>query len=319
MAKLDGAGNHVWSKRFGGANSEYPQGLAVDQSGDAVVTGDFYDPSLDFGGGPIGLVSAPDIFVAKLDGATGGYLWADSFGGASIDRSSDVAVDGAGDALVTGHFHGAVDFGGGFLPTFGGRDSFVLKLSSATGSHVWSRSLGGNSSEYAESVTTDSNNDVLLSGRFPSTNLSVAGGPPVPRVGGWDIFVAKLDAATGSHVWSRGLGGSSTDYSFAVAADADNNVLVSGYFYSNNLSFDGPTLASVGGADVFVAKLGPGGNALWSRRFGGTSTDLAQAIAVDTDGNPVVTGYFFSSSLSFGGGPVARYGSYDVFLAKLRK
>ena len=319
VAKLDAAGTHVWSKRFGGTSYEYAQGVAVDPTGDVVLTGYFNSTNLDFGGGPLAPVGGYDIFAAKLDGASGGYLWADSFGGFSSDVGTDVAVDLAGDVLVTGYFYGAVDFGGGILPTFGSADGYVLKLSSAAGSHVWSRSLGGNSNDQPRAVTTDGNNDVLVTGYFSSTNMSVAGGPPLVRVGGNDIFVAKLGAATGGHVWSRGFGGTSTDVAYDLARDADNNVFVVGRFASTNLSFDGPPLTRVGSYDLFLAKLDPGGSAVWSRSFGGTSFEHSEALAVDADGNPIVTGYFSSSSLSFGGGPVARYGSNDVFLAKLRK
>jgi hypothetical protein len=58
------------------------------------------------------------------------------------------------------------------------------------------------------------------------------------------------------------------------------------------------------------------GLTLWSRRFGGTSDDVGRAIAVDSGGNVVVTGYF-EDTADFGNGPLPSAGSDDIFVVKL--
>jgi hypothetical protein len=83
---------------------------------------------VNFGGG--GLVSAGvgDIFVAKYSGADGSHLWSKRFGDTSADSGQGVAVDGSGNAVVTGVFNGTVNFGGGGLVSAGSDDIFLLKL-----------------------------------------------------------------------------------------------------------------------------------------------------------------------------------------------
>jgi hypothetical protein len=101
--------------------------VAVDANGDVVVTGVFFD-TVDFGGGPLTSAGNGDIFVAKYSASDGSHLWSRRFGGTSFEEGSGVAVDANGDVVVTGRFHGTVDFGGGPLTSAGIADIFLLRL-----------------------------------------------------------------------------------------------------------------------------------------------------------------------------------------------
>src|SRR5262249_36511714 len=108
FCKFDGSGNLIWSKSTGGQ----PYGMAIDQSGNAYITGVF-GPSADFGPGPgtLTLTAAGegDIFFSKFD-ASGNFLWAEGIGGIRNDNGTDVRVDPAGNVYVAGSFSGQVDF-----------------------------------------------------------------------------------------------------------------------------------------------------------------------------------------------------------------
>ncbi len=80
-------------------------------------------------------------------------------------------------------------------------------------------------------------------------------------------------------------------------------------------SFGGTNLSSRGSADIFVAKYDSSGQLLWARQAGGTNADAGLGIAVDSQGNCFVTGYF-SNAAEFDGQTLKTTGSYDVFLAK---
>lgn len=125
---LAAPGDHLWSKRFGGPNDQFAGSVAVDGTGNVLLTGAFAG-TVDFGGGPLTSAGAYDIFVAKFDSA-GNHLWSKRFGDASAQYGQSVAVDPAGNALLTGYFAGTADFGGGPLTSGGANDIFVAKLAS---------------------------------------------------------------------------------------------------------------------------------------------------------------------------------------------
>jgi hypothetical protein len=124
VASYSPAGAHRWSKRFGSSKSYgLGRGVAVDKSGNAVVTGDF-EGTVGFGGAPLTSEGYSDIFVASF-GPTGAHRWSRRLGDAGWEEGHDVAVDGSDNVVVTGHFGGTVDFGGGPLTSAGAGDIFV--------------------------------------------------------------------------------------------------------------------------------------------------------------------------------------------------
>jgi hypothetical protein len=129
VAALESAlpGTHLWSRRFGGTSFDQGLGVAVDGSGNVLVTGVF-EGTVDFGGGPLTSAGIIDIFVAKYSGTDGSHVWSRRFGSTIFDEGLGVAVDGSGNVLVTGVFEGTVDFGGGPLTSAGGNDIFLLRL-----------------------------------------------------------------------------------------------------------------------------------------------------------------------------------------------
>ena len=301
VLKLDAAGNYVWARRVGGTGFDEGRAIAVDASGNAVISGDF-EGTVDFdpGAGTANRTSAgnADIFVLKLD-AAGNYLWAERFGSTNQDLGYGVAVAAAGEVVVTGYFQGTADFdpGAGLanLTSAGNQDVFVLKLDAA-GAYVWARRVGGTIVDIGYGVAVDAGGNVLVAGAFQVTvdfdpgtgtaNLTSAGGD--------DLFVLKLDAA-GNYVWARRAGGPSGDLGYGVAVDAAGNVVVAGSF-RETVDFDPGSavvnLTSAGLDDAFVWKLDVTGQHVWARRAGGADLDVATGITVDSLGSVVTTGYF---------------------------
>src|SRR5207245_5422863 len=101
-------------------------------------------------------------------------------------------------------------------------------------------------------------------------------------------------AATGAHIWShRGGGGGHWESGQGIATDASGNVVVTGFFEGTS-DFDGVSLVSTGGQDIFVAKYAAAapGTLLWVAKEGGLLGDQGQAAAADSAGNVIVTGFF---------------------------
>jgi hypothetical protein len=187
VVKYSAAGLHVWSKRFGSSGDDVVNSLAVDAAGDVAFSGKFQG-SVSFGGTSLTSAGGDDAFLAKLSGVSGGHSWSKRFGNTSQDIATGVAVDGARNVVVSGHFTGSVDFGGGAL-TSAGTDVFAAKYNSA-GAHTWSRRYGGMDTQIGDGVAAAPTGEVTLTGFF---NQSIDFGTgPLTSAGGFDAFLAGI-------------------------------------------------------------------------------------------------------------------------------
>lgn len=259
VSKLNRAGNFVWARQLGGGVGS---SVAVDQSGNVVITGSFFGTSdLDPGPSVFTLVAAGgiDIFVAKLDSA-GDFAWARPMGGAGQDGGTGVALDAVGNIYAAGSFSGAADFGASpnllHLTSSGSWDIFVCKLDSA-GNFVWTRQWGGTAQDTADGLAVDAVGNVYTTGFFSDT-ADFDPGPGVLTLnsaGGIDYFLSKLDSA-GNLVWASQTGGETPDAGASVAADGMGYVYVTGVF-NGTVDFDPSSrvleLTAVGN-QTFVSK-----------------------------------------------------------------
>ena len=312
VAKYSSAGSWVWSKTIGGYGYDQGNAIAADGSGNVFVTGYMSVSSVgvNFGGGALYSSGGSDIFLVKYS-PTGAHIWSKHFGDVGNDTGMAVATDAAGNVIVAGSFEGTIDFGGGRITSAGLRDIFVAKYSAA-GLHMWSKKFGTSGDDVAYGLAIDSAGDLALSGKFQgSINF---GGGNLSSTGGDDAFVTKLTGSSGGHVWSKDFGGASGDIATGVDIDGSNNVVIAGY-YSGSVDFGGGPLNSLGN-DVFVAKYSAAGSHIWSRRYGGADTQLADGVAVASNGSVTVAG-FFNAAIDFGAGPLTSAGAYDAFVATI--
>jgi len=187
LLKLNTAGTHIWSRLFGDAELQAPMDLAVDSTGSLILTG-IFQGQIDFGGGALNCAGAPDLFVAKF-GEDGAHRWSKRYDDETVgDVQIRVAVTAEDTVLLTGGFSGAVDFGGGALPSAGSTDIFLAKLD-ANGVHRWSVRFGDAERQVARALAV-SGDEVFLAGTFAG-GLDFGAGPLV-SAGGQDLFVAKL-------------------------------------------------------------------------------------------------------------------------------
>jgi len=129
-ARYGAAGEHVWSRAFGGPSVDSSCAVAVMPGGDALVGG-FFNSEIDFGSGPIASAGPCDGWLARLAGADGGHVRSYAVGGASADYVQDVAVGPYGFAVVAGDFNETADVIGITVSSAGGSDGFVAWLPAA--------------------------------------------------------------------------------------------------------------------------------------------------------------------------------------------
>ena len=199
----------------------------------------------------------------KSDGT---FEWAKQFSVASGNGRSggrDIAVDGFGNAYVTGGFQGKVDFdpGTGSLLLTSARGSFDLFVSKLTpaGNLIWVRQVGGTGTDVGSGIAVDGGNAVYLTGGFSGTvdfNPG-AGIYNLSSVDTYDIGVLKLHA-DGNFAWAVRTGGSDQFWARDIAVHPGGDVMVAGYF-RGTADFDPGIGAyrrtSAGGNDTFLVKL----------------------------------------------------------------
>ena len=320
VAKLNDTGTGlVYSTYLGGSGQDKGQGIAVDGAGNAYVTGS--TPSTNF---PTANALQPtlgggyDGFVAELNPTGSAFVYSTYLGGSSNDGARAIAVDGSGNAYVTGQT-GSTNFGTtvGALQTTrrGYTDAFITKLSVGGTGLAYSTYLGGSDGGKGTGdvgtgigVFTDSfgNTFAYVTGATESTDF-----PTTPSAyqtvnagGVSDAFVAKLNTLGSALVYSTYLGGSGDDNYIglmgAIAVDSAGNAYVTGETRSANFPVVNalqPTYAG-GGADAFVAEFNAAGSVVYSTYFGGnvgsvgagSGGDTGNGIAVDSGGIAYVTG-----------------------------
>jgi hypothetical protein len=311
------SGAYRWANHYGGAGATaVSYSTAVDASGNVVIAGVFWG-TVNMGGANMTSAGGSDIFIAKYS-ATGAHLWSKRFGGPSDESAQSVAVDAAGDIILSGSFKGTVNFGGSPLTAyyngFGTQttDAFFVKLD-PSGAHLWSKGFGSFGNDVAYSIATDAGGNVIVAGTFYG-RVDV-GGTTLARVNdSADMFVAKY-TPSGALVWANRYGDGSTDNAYGIAVDNAGNIFLTGTFMGS-VDFGGGALTSLGASsDVVLAKYSPAGQYVWSKRFGDTGQDVGYAVATDPFGNVAITGYF-QGNVNFGGGVVSSRGSLDTFVAK---
>ena len=310
IAKYSPTGVHLWSKRFGDSLPQVGLGVAVDASGNIFVAGTF-SGTTDFGSG-VGIVSngGTDMFVTKY--APGGaWIWTRRAGGASNDQGLAIALDAAGNPIVTGYFNGTVDFGNGVgVVASGNNDVFVAKYDGSNSAYIWSKTFGNTQQDAGTGLATDAASNVYATGYF---NSSINPGTLLTSAGQDDIFLVKYNSA-GTFQWGQRFGSTLGDEGNAVGVDGSGNVVVTGYF-SGSVSFGGSTLVSAGFSDIFLAKYNTSGLHQWSERFGGVNADMGFGLGVSPTGDIAVTGSY-NNSLNLGGATFTSNGASDVFLAR---
>jgi len=237
-------------------------------------------------------------------------LFAERFGDQADQFAWSVATGGDGSIVVVGEVAGAIDFGGGPLTSAGQGDAFVAKLD-ASGHWVWSKSFGDADEQYAEHVAIDANGNIAVIGSFCGT-VDFGGGPLVCTGGGRDVFVAVFDGS-GQPLWSKSFGSPGTiEDGWGIAFDASGNVVVTGGA-EGAIDFGGGAAPPEGEQSIFVAKLDPLGNHVWSKRVGDPLEQIGFAIASNAAADVLVTGRF-EGTIDFGSGPMTA-GLREAFVA----
>lgn len=308
--KINSVGNLlVYSTYLGGTNTDYGYAIAVDSSGNAYIAGDTLSANFPISSGAAQTNFGGDqnVFVTKLTSA-GAISYSTFLGGSGTDHAGGIAADSSGNAYVAGGTTStnfpvadAIQSTNG-----GGQDAFLTKLNSAGSQFLYSTYLGGNGGgsgapEEANAVAVDSSGNAYIAGTTNSTNFPVtAGAFQTQFTAVQDAFVAKVNPSGNGLAFSSLLGGSAFNWASGVAAGAGGILYVDGYTSSADFPIVAATQGVFGGLyDAFVSVFTANGSSLsFSTYFGGSGSDSANALAVDSSGNIYLGGQTSSVDLA---------------------
>ncbi len=200
--------------------------------------------------------------MAEVNSGGTALVFSTFLGGASADFGYGMALDGAGNAYITG-FTLSSNFpttAGAFQTSFGGGgfyDAFVTKLAAGGSTLVYSTYLGGSGLDEGLGIAVDSSGNAYVTGNTQSANFpTTAGAFQGSLAGPVSAFVTKLNATGTALIDSTYLGGTSTTQAFGIAMDTSGNAYVAGGTASSDFpTTTGSYQTTYGGSgDAFVAK-----------------------------------------------------------------
>lgn len=251
IAKYDASGNLLWAKGAGGGSNDEAYSISSDPSGNIYLAGYFTQPS-NFGTIKLTSAGISDMFLAKYD-PSGNVIWAKNAGGKGDDRATGLQTDASGNSYIAGYFaNDAISFGSIVLPNKAGDNSFLAKYDT-DGNVLWANGMGGDSQLLDLAVFND---NVYACGSFQADTLSY-GTTNLIIQGSSDFFLLNCDTK-GKPKWAikQTSDGESGEIARSVATDPLGNVLVSGLFSSEPITFGNSKINSVRGFNMFIAKLG---------------------------------------------------------------
>jgi uncharacterized repeat protein (TIGR02543 family) len=324
ITKVNSSGSAlIYSTYLGGSGEDGGHGIAADSEGAAYVAGD--TSSIDFPTqNPIRETYAGyvDAFITKVNSSGSALIYSTYLGGSGADYGNGIAVDSEGAAYVTGET-GSIDF-----PTqnriqetcAGYVDAFITKVNASGSAFIYSTYLGGSVGDRGWGISVDSEGAAYVAGDTGSIDFPTQNPIQGTYAGGYDAFIAKINASGTALVYSTYLGGSGGDLGFVIGVDAEGAACVTGVTWSTDFPTQNPIQGSFGGGeDIFITKINLLGSVLiYSTYLGGSGGERGRGIAVDSEGAAYVTGRTVSGNFPTKN-PIQgnNLGGHDIFIAKL--
>jgi len=255
----------LWHNTYGGPMGECCYSIQQTADGGYILAGDVQNSESPY--------SYWDFFMVKAD-ENGDSLWSRQFGGDYDDECRAVVETSDGGYVVAGRTL-SFDIGGG---------DFWLIKTDENGNRLWSRTYGGTSTDFCESVQQTADGGYILAGWTYSFGAGNA-----------DFMVLKTDEY-GDSLWCSIWGGPNADVPKHVQQTSDGGYVVAGY----------TTSFGIGSENFRLLKMDQNGDSLWSRTYSGLYDDYCESALQTSDGGYVLAG----RTESFGAG------DYDCWIVK---
>lgn len=228
--------------------------------------------------------------ISILDAQSHDFLWVNQIGGNSYDKAYSIAADDNGNSWVFGEFYGTIAIGDTTLSSNENFDVFLASFD-PIGNYRWIRQFNNIDPPLLD-IDVDDRGNCLVTGAFSRSEDfgdTVLVSTDTSGLGGYNnIFVAKYDF-DGNNLWAFQEGGEYSEEVTGIAVHNDGSFYLGGTF-SHASTFSSTDLVTKGSADIFIARYDTEGNLDWVQNAGGQHFDEGRGIAVDPQGNCLITG-----------------------------
>ncbi|MDP8205525.1 MAG: T9SS type A sorting domain-containing protein [Candidatus Electryonea clarkiae] len=250
LVKTDSDGDSLWSRNYGGDSDDVCNSIIQTSDGGFVLAGytNSYGDSIN------------DFYLIKTD-SDGELLWLKTYGGEDYDKCLDIIETSDGGFALAG-----------FTASFGsGRDDAWLLKTDRNGDSLWSRTYGGESSDFFICLVQTSDGGFALGGDTRSFGEHFT-----------DFWLVKTDSV-GDSLWSQTGGDGFDNVCNSIIQTEDNGYMLTGYTY-----IDGQT-------NSWLVKFDENGGLLSSIPFGGQNREVSKSLIPTVDGGYAFAGYTTSS------------------------
>jgi hypothetical protein len=241
----------VWTKVYGGSDGEIGEEVMQTADSGYAVAGYTYSNNVFFN----------DVFLVKTD-ANGTATWIREYGGDSVEWGHGFDITSDNGYIITGET---------WRRGRDRRDIYLIKIAE-NGDSMWTGEYGGAREEIGYSVQQTSDGGYIITG---STKTY---GPNTPDYS--NVWLVKTDAS-GSVDWSQVYGGTYNDFGSSVQQTADGGYIVAGQTYSATSQY----------IDLWLLKTDANGDTLWTKLYGGASSDGARSVKQIYDNGYIIAGY----------------------------
>ena len=273
VTKLDGNGDLIWEKNYGGTEDDFAMDLQPTTDGGFIMTGGSASANGDLTNNNGRL----DIWIVKIN-ELGELQWSKNYGGSGVDIGASIQPILGGYILA-----GCTGSAGeqGVTAGYGGNEFWVLQLD-LNGDLVWEKTYGGKRHDVAKSIVVNNNGEYLIAGNTWSNNGDVSN-----NHGHGDAWVIKINNV-GTLLWEKTFGGNTPDHLNSLAKTDDGNYIFAGVKSEMDLVSNG----FFGRYDeqYWILKFSESGQVIWEKTFGGNKYDEAFSVEPTTDGGYIIGG-----------------------------
>lgn len=251
--KVNTDGSPIWARRGVGSMNDYVDGVATTSQGDIAVAGTSNSETFGMAGVIASASATKTLYLVKLD-SQGNGRWAKAVA-SSVDQvnftaSSAVAYSPGSDSFIwAGDFTDSLNLVSPAIPSQGGKDVFLAKVSSA-GTVEWAHALGGPQDQFASAAAVDQFGNIYVAGFF--FGQMTIGTTTLTSRGLEDIYVAKF-RDNGAYSWAKQVGWTGRDHEVALSFTRAGELLIAGTV-TGGVLLDGVFVEGTNSTDVFVAK-----------------------------------------------------------------